>query len=343
MLDIYLETEAQTIIKIADKNKSVLIIGDADSDYALNTIKYYDSTKKARGDYKGGKLIDAFDAAKEFQAEFVFLLNLKEKVDYIDLIDILKQYDFAYITPVNLYISDYFYDLNRGNKRVYYAQDYLERASVFNDSTLILTDKHASLYEDIDVYLDEMKNQCGPITGVVNTGSKGNNLIYVANNLKDYPYSNVVLASILTTTDLGEYPSIKELDVVFDMDDFDVGEFPIVYFKNNFQTKTTIENLINFEKFNPIFKSVFVDRILKYISRTYDLSKYTGKLYTPHQKILIEKEIETYFESLTNWIIRKFEIETVVFYKEDVGVGRVESTVSIWPKSTTEKYRLVVK
>ncbi|MEK5433973.1 hypothetical protein MKY88_24535, partial [Lysinibacillus sp. FSL R7-0073] len=90
-------------------------------------------------------------------------------------------------------------------------------------------------------------------------------------------------------------------------------------------------------------KSVFVDRILKYISRTYDLSKYTGKLYTPHQKILIEKEIETYFESLTNWIIRKFEIETVVFYKEDVGVGRVESTVSIWPKSTTEKYRLVVK
>ena len=343
MLDIQLETEVQTIVKITDRNKSVLIIGDAKSDYALNTIKYYDSAKKVRNGYKGGRLVDAFDVAKEFGAEHVFLLNIKEKVDYIELMEILRQYDFAYIAPVSLYISDYFHDLNRDSKRVYYVQDYLERASAFNDSTLILTDKHASLYEDIDVYLNITKEQCRSIMGRVNTGVKGNNLIFVANNLRDYMYSNVVLASVLAASDIGEYPTIKELDVVFDIDDFDVGEAPIVYFKNNYQTKTTIENLVNFEKYVPILKSVFVDRILKYITRTYDLSKYNGKLYTPHQKVLIEKEIEAYFESLEGWIIRKYEIESVVFYKENTGVGRVECLTTIWPKSTTEKYRLVVK
>lgn len=343
MLEIQLDMEVQTITKITDKNKSVLIIGDATSDYALNQIKYYDSAKKVKADYKGGRLVDSFEVAKEFGAEHVFLLNIKEKIDYVEIIDILKQYDFAYIAPVNLYISDYFHDLNRGSKRVYYTQDYLERASAFNSSTLILTDKHASLYEDIDVYLDTTKEQCDAIMGRVNTGARGNNLIFVANNLKDYLYSNVVLASILAATDFGTYPAIKECDVVFDIDDFDVGESPIVYFKHNHQTKTTIENLVNFEKFEPIFKSVYVDRILKYISRTYNLSKFHGKLYTPHQKVLIEKEIETYFDSLVGWIIRHYEIESVVFYEENIGVGRVECLVTIWPKSTTEKYRLVVK
>lgn len=343
MLYVQLETEVQTIVKITDKNKSVLIIGDADSDFALNTIKYYDSAKKVKAEYKGGRLVDAFDTAKEFGAEHVFLLNIKEKVDYVELMEILRQYDFAYIAPVNLYISDYFHDLNRNSKRVYYAQDYMERVSAFNDSTLIMTDKHAGLYEDIDAYLNVTKEQCSSIMSRINTGIKGNNLIFVANNLTDYMYSNVVLASILSASDTGVYPAIKELSVVFDIDDFDVGEFPIVYFKNNYQTKTTIENLVNFEKYVPILKSVFVDRILKYISRTYDLSRYNGKLYTPHQKVLIEKEIETYFDSLSGWIVRKYEIESVVFYKENTGVGRVECLISVWPKSTTEKYRLVVK
>lgn len=343
MLEVHLDQDPQYVIKYINKNKSILIIGDATKNFSLNQIKYYDSIKKVRDDYGGGSLVEGFEIAKEFKAEHVFLLNIREKDDYIDFANILKQYDFSYVVPLNLYISDYFHDLNRNGSKIYYIQDYIERVSQFNQSTFIFTDKHAELYEDIDEFLDESKKQCAAITGRIAKGSSGNNFVFIANNIFGCMYANIALASALANTDIGEHPFVESREVVFDIDDFDIGEHPIAYFKNNHLTKMTIENLVNLEKFAPILKSVFVDRIIKYIMRSFDLTKFHGRLYTPHQKILIEKEVVQYLDSLMDWVIRDYTIDLIIFEKENIGVGRVECHITIWPKSTTEKYRLVVK
>lgn len=341
MLDIFITQETERVVRSVDRNKTMLIIGQADKPFGINTIEYYDSSKRVVEDYGDNALSQAFQVAKAFGAPHVFLLNMENKEDYIDLIKVLRQYDFAYITPINLYLSDFFYDVSANRKKLYYVTDYMKRASFHNDSTMILTDKHASLYEHIDHFLDEMKSHVRNVSSQINGIGKGNNLVFVANNLRNYTMANVVLGSLLCQ-DAGEYPTLGRTPVVFDIDNFDVEPEEIVYFKNNLQGIASVENLVNFIKVDPLRKSVYVDRIVKHIVRTLDMTSLHGNLYRAYHKLRAEKMLEEYFNALTDVMIRSYKIESIQFITESIGSGYLECTISIWPKSTVGKYTLTI-
>ena len=141
------------------------------------------------------------------------------------------------------------------------------------------------------------------------------NVIFVANNLKQYKMANVALAAGLCVNDVNKYP-VSELygEAIFDIDKTDNPE-NIVYFKNNITRETTVENLLNFYESGYPMKIVFISRILKYIKREIDFSEFKGKLYTPYQKLQYSKRLTECLNSMSGYIIKEYSIDSIEAYK----------------------------
>lgn len=342
MPELAISRNAEQVIRSVNKHKTLLLIGESSKRFGVNEILYYDSLDKAITDYGEGSLVDAFRTAKRMKASYVFLLNMSNKEDLIDMFDVIKEYDFAYIAPVNFYMSDVFYDGNNNGRETTYAEYYRRRVSRFNDSTLVLTDKHASLYEDIDHFLDEMKTISTKNKYRYASLQRGRNLLFVTNNLKDFKMSNVVLASALASQEVSVYPSFDKFEAVFDIGPNDINDADIAYFRNDMTKRATIENLVNMEQEIPMLKSVFVDRIIKVIKRSIDFHEFHGKGYRVAHKLQIERLLTSYLEQITGSLIRQYTIDRIEFVKESIGVGRIECTFTIWPKSTVGGYTIVL-
>jgi hypothetical protein len=343
MIDITSNQDLNDIIKTVDMNKTLLLMGRGETSRAINQIAYYSTTEAVRSAYGESELTDAFVSAKDIGVPHVFLINVQNTYDYIEIANVLRHYDFAYIVPLSIYFSDVFFDSTRDNKRVTYYQHLLEKMSFNNRSLLVATDRHASLYEDIDFYLDDMTALVRQFKNSMTGRMDGKNLCFVANNLQDHSLSSVTLASVLCVSDLGEYPLYRFGFAVFDIDGFDIQEHELVYFKNNHLPGTTIENLLNFNSIVEPEKVVTIDRIAKYVRRNLDLSRFKGRRLSAYQKIRIENALIEFFDPLVNWILRAYEIKSIHFIKEMAGVGSVVCEIDIWAVDSTEKFSVVVE
>lgn len=297
-----------------DKHSNMLIIGKAATRYSYKTISYEDDYNTVLKNYGDSDLTSAFKVAKDNDVEFIFLLNIQDNFDLFSVIEDLKQNDFTYIVPINLLISDYYYDTYNNNRKTYYIEYLLDNIRSKNESIFVLTDKHASLYEDQDAFLEDMNNISHTIDESLTSKSYRENLIFVANNLQDYPMANVILASALCTTDMSIYPTANFGDALFMIDEFDTA-FNFAYFKNHIEVPTTVENLLNFKLYGPE-KIVTIQRIIKLIKRELELSEFIGRLYTEYQRIQIYKRIEAYLRSLVDYVIYSYDITSVKAYKD---------------------------
>lgn len=332
------------VIKAVDMNKALLITGKAKTNHAINKIMYYDTIEAVNSMYGESDLTEAFRLAKQIGAPHVFLVNVKNNHDYIELVNVLKHYDFAYIAPVNLYIGDAFYDATKNNKLTGYYHHFLEKLSTNSSSTFVATDNHASLYEDIDSYLEEMLSVTQGFKNRMTANMDGKNLCFVANNLRNYKFANVVLASTLCITDLGQYPTFHNLGpTVFDFDPPDVGLHEMAYFKSNYLSGVTVENLLNFNRKIEPEKIVMIDRIAKYVRRNLDLSRFKGKMMGAYQKLRIEKALTEFFDPLIGRILRAYQINSIQFIKDVPGAGVVICDIDIWPVNSMEKFTVVVE
>lgn len=320
-----------------DKHSNMLIIGKAATKYSYKTISYEDNYYDVLQKYGDSDLTSAFKIAKDNDVEFIFLLNIQNNFDLFSVINDLKQNDFTYIVPINLLIEDYFYDTYNNNRKTYYIEYLLDNINSSNESIFILTSKHASLYEDQDAFLEDMNNISKSIDESITSKSFRENLIFVANNLKDYPMANVILATSLCTTDMSIYPTSNFGEAIFFIDEF-CTTFNFAYFKNHIEVPTTVENLLNFKLYGPE-KIVSVQRIIKLIKRELDLSEFTGKLYSEYQRIQIYKKIEAYLCSLVGYVIYSYDIESVEPYKNKNNPCTVTvlSFIDIWAKNCLEK------
>ncbi|WP_312339207.1 hypothetical protein [Anaerospora hongkongensis] len=323
------------IMQTIDKHKNMVLIGTAKTNYKLNEVTYFDTIQAVIESYGECKLTSAFKVAKGFGVENIFLINVKRNHDYFDIVTTLKHNDFTYIVPVNLFMSDGYNDAYHDNKRITYFQYILEEIGGFNDSTLIVTDKHASLYEDLDGFIGEMEELISQFHINSSKNLQGQNLIFVANNLANYPLANVVLASALCVCDLDSYPTLAFGPAIFNIDTFDVGS-ELAFFKNNSIAETSIENLLNFREDGPQ-KIVTIDRIVKYIKREIDFSEFKGKLFTGYQKLRIEQKLKTFLQSLKGYIIEDFRIESITSYQSDPGTVVVLNRFDIWTVHSIEK------
>lgn len=279
----------------------------------------------------------------------IFTVNCQTVSDYINIIDDLIQYDFTFIVPIGIYLSDTFYDPSTQRTRsfVFY---YLEALKNVNSlATLIMTDKHAELYEDIDDYLTKMKKVLNTIKRRTSFMSLltnyGSNLLITLNMLKDIKYSNVILSALLASCDLPNYPKSINYTPVYDLDINDLtGLSDFIYFKYNYMTESTsIENLVNCRTTRDIYKNAMIDMIIKKVIKVIDLNEYKGKLYNAYTKLQISNKITNVLKPYINKLFKSYELINIGFVKTGPSFGYIYIELSIIPFGSIEELKVVME
>lgn len=317
---------------------SILLVGIGTNKYKLNEIIEVTDDFSVFEKYgENSCFYKAWRIANKFEASNIYILNLDSWEDIKNHGEVLKDLNFDYICPLDLYLDDKYYD-DIYQKNLFYSQILL--LLLHNTiSTMIITGPHAINFETLDDFIETEEERIYK-SEIRLSNLKRQNIIYIANNLRNYLYANVVLASILTRTDYAEYPTSDKFGpAVFDIDQSDINS-RLAYFKNNYLTGTTIENLVNFAD-DYILRLVPVYRIIKYFYfHKPDQDEFIGKAYTEYRKLKIKEKLEEFLEELKGWIIYKYQILSVTDIQTELGTIDVILRYNIWPKFTTEVYKL---
>lgn len=338
-----------TSLKIDKNKKNILILGKASTDKKRLEILNPKNDSEAMTYYGQSDLYNAYkEAYKITKDNNIYTLNTFYITDVIEAIDLLIQYDFNYIVPTSFFISDFFIDPRTELKTSYLAFYLSELAKVRSFSTILTTDRHASLYEDIDDYIYEMRDVVEELCEV--NSSKfdefGNNAIFVLNNFKGIEFSNVVLAAILSQVKYAEHPSqLNDLDykLVYDFDYNDIMSKNISYFKHNlYEEDITIDNFYNLRTTYDEYKIVMIDETIKALYRLIDLEEFKGRLYTPYVKIMIETKLKKYLEDSTGSLIKDYKIKKIEFIKTDKSSGYINIELFVMPYGSVEYLKVVM-
>lgn len=318
---------------------SILLVGLGTNKFKLNEIVETTDLDYIKNNFGADScFFKASVLAEKFgQNHDLYILNLDTWEDIKYQEEILLDLNFDYIVPLDLYIDDSYYD-RYYQKKLTYSQLILLLLHK-TVTTMVLTGPHAKDYENLDAFLGSEAERLNNVEYRFDNLRK-NGMIYVANILANYTYANVILATMLANTDYGEYPSSSILESpVFDIDYSDVSN-RMVYFKSNYLTGTTVENLVNFDK-NYITRLVPVYKIIKYFYfHRADLDKFIGQAYTEYRKLKIQEELFKFLDSLVGRIIYKYELISITVVSNEYGSVDILLKYNIWPKFTTEKYTI---
>lgn len=321
---------------VINKHKNMLIIGKAANNFALKEVALASDYDKVLEQYGDSDLTKAYKTAADIGAPHIYLMNIQQDQDYFDVLETLKQNDFTYIVFCSLVLSDTFQKANDGGQIHYFFSYYLGYMGLNHRSVIVVTDKHASLYEDIDSYIDDMNSIQEKFLNHCSGRANLQNIIFVANNLEDYDRANVVLAASLCASEVYEYPTSSSFgNAIFDIDSWD-NPGDMAYFKSHAARETTIENLLNFEQEYKPEKIVFVNRILKCLAREMDFTEFKGTLYSEYQKDLFEQKLENYLDSVKGTFIKDYAIESISVYKDDPGTVIMLARLAILPLNCLE-------
>ena len=120
-----------------DKSKrNILIIAKGESDSKRKIILNPVEPKTARMLYgENSELYAAYQVAYDITKDSnVYTVNCRTYTDFIEISDILIQYDFDFIVPVGFYLGDKFYNPVT-NKMINYISYYLNRfGSVYSNT-----------------------------------------------------------------------------------------------------------------------------------------------------------------------------------------------------------------
>lgn len=135
-----------------DLNNSILILGKASNNNLSGEIIKAKSIEEIYNTFGNSELSRAADYILSNGISEVYLYNCYETSNYISIVNKISHYDFSYIVPIGINISDTFYNPLTKNKMLY-AEFYLDSLLEDTCSTIIMTDRHADLYEDLDHFL----------------------------------------------------------------------------------------------------------------------------------------------------------------------------------------------
>ncbi len=326
-----------------DPNHSILIIGKSDIRGAgiIKNFKKYEDVV----DYYGedSTITKAYYNAKFIGVQTIFTTVFSSYSDFTNIANILSQNDFGYIVPVDIYISQDYNNPYRGNIRTSYLQYLLEQMPYDSNNIFVVTDKHASLYEDMDAFITDMHNKIVKLKDRILKTTNLRNLIYVDNNLKDYDWANVVVASLLAVSDIPDYPAIPE-DISLGEPIFTIAPIDVtdeqVYFAEHVDNKVTVENLLNFDTKGTL-KPVVVDKIIRYMLRQFNFNEFIGKPYNELRRTRIQNKLRQYLENWKGYVIRKYQIDSVAakYDNNNPGTVRIVCNYRVQPKNTIEWYR----
>ena len=320
---------------------SILFSGKAKTLASICEPQTFNTYEEAYEYFGDCELVDAYKTAKAFGVEDVYLVNMQEKTDHIDFVELVENVPVDYFVPLDIHINDRFYDLVDG-AYLHYAVDYMTRMSPMSKVTVLFTDEHASLYEDIDEYLGAVRKGRDAIYKQTATQNGGSRIAYVANNLLNYPFANVALGCLLETT--GVLDAIKYAGLgnsVFDLSIEDMGDMEVAYFRTDVDGIAHGENLLNFAPNSSVVKSILVDRLLKYIDAYINVDQYIGRLNRPYIQNLIRNAIDKAFEALKkSRYVKDYEILNVEFVRQTNYTYSVIVNAAISIPFSTERIRV---
>lgn len=323
---------------------SMLIIGEGSTTYGINQIIKQDSLSLVAGLYgEDSELTQAFELAQNAGASNIYLANAQTKTAHIDIIQIARQYNFTYIVPIGVRFSDKAFN-KQLNRNMSFAEIFLRITSVMADSIIVMTDNHASLYEDIDNYLEDMFDKIKTFKGEAQSVlDNGRQLWFVSNNLDKVPYANVLLTAIMTTTDLPNYPDYPLPEAVFDIDEIDVGNKELIYFKNNVYANNSIENFVNFHNEYNAYKIAPIDLVIRKINEEIDLTYFSGKLFTNQVKLKIQSFVQDYLSSIKGKMIRDYSILSIDTYLDTDHSYVIVVFFKILPMNSLEECNVIIE
>ena len=315
---------------------TVLLIGIGKKKTRLGQIIEYTKAIDVENDHGADSLFMQswellFD---QFGAQKIYILNLDSWDDLKEQDDLFQQEDFSYIVPLDLYLSDSYQDIL--TQKTYFYSQLLVWLTHRSHSTVIFTGQHASGFTTLTEYLEHEKQEIEEVQPSFRNLRK-QNIIYVANCLNAYSHANVILTGMLLG-DIGEYPGTENLYAAcFDIDWCDVS-FDMVFWKNNYLTDTSVENLMNFSDAASYIKPVTVDRICKYIARHWpDLDQFIGTAFTEYKMTCIHDIVDQYLTSLHEWILYDHKIDGISSVQNPDSTVGIHISYTLWPHFTTEK------
>lgn len=333
-----------------NKDRKTIILGKALSDYKNREILSPNNKEEALSLYGNSELYEAYCLLFDLGATNIYTSNCFYESDYIRIIDKLIHYDFDLLIPIGIYLSDKFYnpidDINE-----YYIYYFLKQFAKVNGlTTILMTERHASLYEDFDTYLEDMTNIEIELISSINIKDKnflkecGNNLNFVYNNVEDIPYSNILLAGLYCTREYAKYfNELENKRVVYNLDNIDIKGLRAMYFKYNaYLDKVTLENPFNFKNPNDIYSNALIDDVIKLTIKNVDISKYKGKLFSPYISMQVKDDISKNLNRLKGTLIKSFHVNKVVFKKTEESAGYIIADYSIVPYGTIENINIIM-
>ena len=339
-----------TEVSSINASKKLLIAGPAVSNYKARDIVLPANEQEALNLYGDSELFQAYKLLNSLGVSNVYLSNCYSESDYIRLTDKIMHYDFDYFIPIGIYFSDKFYNPII-NEEQYYSEYFIKQFSeVQSLTTVLMTERHASLYEDFDHYILTMKDVENTFLESFNSTNSqflddfGNNLVFVYNNIKDVPYSNVILGGLFVNRDYAKYLfSLNNLEVVFDIDYNDVINSRAMYFKYNYFTGTvTVENTMNFRKTFDIYANALIDDVIKRAIKSIDLEKYKGRLYNQYIEVQIKTEVNKGLNSMKGKLFKEYTINRIGFKKLEATSGYIIVDYSFIPYGTFESVNVLM-
>ncbi|MEG1494732.1 MAG: hypothetical protein RR406_00310 [Bacilli bacterium] len=334
-----------------NSKKKILIAGPAINTYKAREIILPVNKNEVLSLYGESPIYDAYCLLIDnFNLTNVYVSNCFANSDYIRLTDKIIHYDFDFFAPIGIYFGDKFYNPLE-DKDQYYNEYILTQLSIVKSlTTLIMTERHASLYEDFDHYISSMndvetffmENHNFDTSDFLNL--YGNNLLFIYNNLKDIPHANVVLAGLFANRDYAKYlTALKMNTAVFDIDSFDIMGLRAMYFKNNTYVKNiTVENTFNFRSTQDIYSNALIDDIIKSTIKSVDLESFKGKLYNQYTALQIESTVNNSLKVLNGVLFKEYTINKIGFKKTEIGAGAIIVDFSIVPFGTLESLNVVM-
>lgn len=327
--------------------KNILLIGKGTKNEKAKIILNPMNINNAKNIYGESQLYEAYKSAREITNENnIYTVNCPVFTDFIEIIDSLVQYNFDFIVPIDIYLRDTF--INPVTDKVtYFCAYYLERLGITgNQTTLIMTDRASYIYDDIDVYLNDM-NEVVSIFKNKNTeiiSQYGNNLVFVLNNLTNNTFSHVILAASLSVHNFTEYPVNISNNTYFDIDYSDIDNDSICFYKYHPISRfSSVEQLFNFRRVNDIYKKVLIDILVKHVVKQLDLSEFNGCLYNPYVKVQIDNKVNKLMSEMKKDVFKDYNIKNIVFRKTGIGVGNIIIDLSIVPFSLLENINIVLE
>lgn len=276
-------------------NDSMLILAKSRDEYLNKEIRLVKTIEEAEQLYGSeSQLTEAFKEAMSVgNTNEIYLCNVYKYTDYVTVLKCIINQNFTYIVPL-FDLLDKFKSINGES---YFLAELYSNIILDNTTEIILTEKHGDQYEDIQHFIDTINSKINVFKS--KTYEKlvfGTNLCFVANNIKNKKYANVILASLLLQGNSNEYPGNYQGGTVFDLNGNDFNQNECIYFTEaiiNGNRKTVPSNLVNFNSERDYYKFIPNNIVRRELLKRIDVSEFKGKSYSNHTKVIIENKIKS--------------------------------------------------